>query len=158
MGQQNAAAHDTEAGVEQFDLATFFRELVPESKPRAEGLFDVSLKASGQSPNMPQYRNQLFFDMRLQSRDGIFRLLDPDSVLVGGTTGFAGAIGEGVSYLPTGLFGLGAVSRLVKYIKEIDYDKVDEVLGMDVVVCTSADNDDEARELLRAMNFPFRNN
>jgi hypothetical protein len=122
---------DLQAGVEQFDLATFFRELVPESKPRAEGLFDVSLKASGQSPNMPQYRNQLFFDMRLQSRDGIFRLLDPDSVLVGGTTGFAGAIGEGVSYLPTGLFGLGAVSRLVKYIKEIDYDKVDVQLVRD---------------------------
>ncbi len=116
---------DLQAGVEQFDLATFFRELVPDSKPRAEGLFNVSLEASGQSPNMAQYRNQLFFDMNLQSRDGIFRLLDPDSALVGGTTGFAGAIGEGVSYIPTGLFGLGAVSRLVKYIKEIDYDKVD---------------------------------
>jgi hypothetical protein len=116
---------DLQAGVEQFDLAKFFRELVPDSKPRAEGLFNVSLEASGQSPNMAQYRNQLFFDMRLQSRDGVFRLLDPDSALVGGTTGFAGAIGEGVSYLPTGLFGLGAVSRLVKYIKEIDYDKVD---------------------------------
>jgi hypothetical protein len=122
---------DLQAGVEQFDLARFFRELVPDSKPRAEGLFNVSLKASGQSPNMPQYRNQLFFDMRLQSRDGIFRLLDPDSALVGGTTGFAGAVGEGVSYIPTGLFGLGAVSRLVKYIKEIDYDKVDVQLLRD---------------------------
>jgi hypothetical protein len=122
---------DLQAGVEQFDLAKFFRELVPDSKPRAEGLFNVSLNASGQSPNMPQYRNQLFFDMRLQSRDGIFRLLDPDSALVGGTTGFAGAIGEGVSYIPTGLFGLGAVSRLVKYIKEIDYDKVDVQLLRD---------------------------
>jgi hypothetical protein len=114
-----------QAGVEQFDLAKFFRELVPDSKPRAEGLFNVSLNASGKSPNIAQYRNQLFFDMQLQSRDGVFRLLDPDSALVGGTTGFAGAIGEGVSYLPTGLFGLGAVSRLVEYIKEIDYDKVD---------------------------------
>jgi len=120
-----------QAGVEQFNLAKFFRELVPDSKPRAEGLFNVSLKASGQSPNMPQYRNQLLFDMRLQSRDGIFRLLDPDSALVGGTTGFAGAIGEGVSYLPTGLFGLGAVSRLVEYIKEIDYDKIDVQLVRD---------------------------
>jgi len=114
-----------QAGVEQFDLAKFFRELVPDSKPRAEGLFNVSLEASGQSPNMSQYRNQLLFDMRLQSRDGIFRLLDPNSAVVGGTTGFAGVIGEGVSYLPTGLFGLGSVSRLVEYIKEIEYDKVD---------------------------------
>jgi large subunit ribosomal protein L5 len=39
---------------------------------------------------------------------------------------------------------------------EIDYDKVDEVLGMDVIVCTSATTDDEARELLRGFNFPFR--
>jgi large subunit ribosomal protein L5 len=39
---------------------------------------------------------------------------------------------------------------------EIDYDKVAEVWGMDIVVCTTADNDDEARALLAAFNFPFR--
>ena len=54
--------------------------------------------------------------MHLQSRNGTFRLLDPNSALVSGTTGVAGALGEGISYVPTGLFGLGAVSRLVKYI------------------------------------------
>ncbi len=40
---------------------------------------------------------------------------------------------------------------------EIDYDQVDEIWGMDVIVVTSANTDDEARELLRAFNFPFRN-
>lgn len=39
---------------------------------------------------------------------------------------------------------------------EIDYDKVDEIWGMDVIVCTNARTDDEARELLRSFNFPFR--
>jgi large subunit ribosomal protein L5 len=39
---------------------------------------------------------------------------------------------------------------------EIDYDKVDEIWGLDVIVCTSAQTDDEARELLRGFNFPFR--
>ena len=41
---------------------------------------------------------------------------------------------------------------------EIDYDKAAEtgMLGMDVIVCTSAKTDDEARELLRGFNFPFR--
>jgi large subunit ribosomal protein L5 len=39
---------------------------------------------------------------------------------------------------------------------EIDYDKVDQVWGMDVIVVTSARTDDEARELLRGFNFPFR--
>jgi large subunit ribosomal protein L5 len=40
----------------------------------------------------------------------------------------------------------------------IDYDKAAEqgVLGMDVIVCTTAKTDDEARELLRGFNFPFR--
>jgi len=39
---------------------------------------------------------------------------------------------------------------------EIDYDKVDEIWGLDVIVCTSAQTDEEARELLRGFNFPFR--
>lgn len=55
-----------------------------------------------------------------------------------------------------GNFAVGIKEHIV--FPEIDYDKVDEVWGMDVVVCTSAKSDDEARELLRAMNFPFRKN
>ena len=39
---------------------------------------------------------------------------------------------------------------------EIDYDKVDQIWGMDVIVVTTARTDDEARELLRGFNFPFR--
>jgi large subunit ribosomal protein L5 len=41
---------------------------------------------------------------------------------------------------------------------EINYDKVAEtgMRGMDVIVCTTATTDDEARELLRGFNFPFR--
>jgi large subunit ribosomal protein L5 len=39
---------------------------------------------------------------------------------------------------------------------EIDYDKATEIWGMDVTVCTTARTDDEARALLAAFNFPFR--
>ncbi len=39
---------------------------------------------------------------------------------------------------------------------EIDYDKVDQILGMDIIVCTTAPNDDEARSLLKHFNFPFK--
>jgi len=39
---------------------------------------------------------------------------------------------------------------------EIDYDKVEQILGMDIIICTTADNDDEARSLLGKFNFPFR--
>jgi len=54
-----------------------------------------------------------------------------------------------------GNFALGLKEQIV--FPEIDYDKVDEIRGMDVIVCTSAPNDDEARELLSQFNFPFRN-
>jgi large subunit ribosomal protein L5 len=53
-----------------------------------------------------------------------------------------------------GNYAIGRKEHIV--FPEIDYDKVDEIWGMDVVVCTSASNDDEARELLRGFNFPFR--
>jgi large subunit ribosomal protein L5 len=39
---------------------------------------------------------------------------------------------------------------------EIDYDKAADIWGMDITVCTSAKSDDEARALLTAFNFPFR--
>ena len=39
---------------------------------------------------------------------------------------------------------------------EIDYDKASDIWGMDITVCTSAKTDDEARALLTAFNFPFR--
>jgi large subunit ribosomal protein L5 len=53
-----------------------------------------------------------------------------------------------------GNFAMGIKEHLV--FPEIDYDKVDTVLGMDIIVCTTAKTDDEARALLRAFNFPFR--
>lgn len=53
-----------------------------------------------------------------------------------------------------GNFSCGLKEHIV--FPEIDYDKVDQIWGMDVIVCTSARSDDEARELLRGFNFPFR--
>lgn len=53
-----------------------------------------------------------------------------------------------------GNYALGIKEHLV--FPEIDYDKVESILGMDIIVCTSARSDDEARALLRAFNFPFR--
>ncbi|HRD78356.1 MAG TPA: 50S ribosomal protein L5 [Hyphomicrobiaceae bacterium] len=53
-----------------------------------------------------------------------------------------------------GNFSMGLKEHIV--FPEIDYDKVDQVWGMDVIVCTSARSDDEARELLKSMYFPFR--
>jgi large subunit ribosomal protein L5 len=53
-----------------------------------------------------------------------------------------------------GNYSMGLKEHIV--FPEIDYDKVEDVLGMDIIVCTTADNDDEARALLKALRFPFR--
>ncbi|MGI9366815.1 MAG: 50S ribosomal protein L5 [Rhizobiaceae bacterium] len=52
-----------------------------------------------------------------------------------------------------GNFAMGVKEHIV--FPEINYDKVDQIWGMDVIVCTTAETDEEARELLRAFNFPF---
>jgi len=53
-----------------------------------------------------------------------------------------------------GNFAMGIKEHIV--FPEIDYDKAESIRGMDVIVCTTAKTDDEARALLRAFNFPFR--
>ena len=53
-----------------------------------------------------------------------------------------------------GNYAMGIKEHII--FPEIDYDKIDRVWGMDVIVCTSAKTDDEARALLEAFNFPFR--
>jgi large subunit ribosomal protein L5 len=53
-----------------------------------------------------------------------------------------------------GNYALGIKEHII--FPEIQYDQIEQVWGMDVVVCTTAKNDDEARALLKAFNFPFR--
>ena len=53
-----------------------------------------------------------------------------------------------------GNYTIGVKEHII--FPEIDYDKATEIWGMDITVCTSARTDDEARALLAAFNFPFR--
>ncbi|HET7210503.1 MAG TPA: 50S ribosomal protein L5 [Methyloceanibacter sp.] len=53
-----------------------------------------------------------------------------------------------------GNYSIGLKEHII--FPEIDYDKVEDVLGMDIIVCTTARTDDEARALLKGLNFPFR--
>ena len=52
-----------------------------------------------------------------------------------------------------GNYALGIKEQLI--FPEIEYDKIDKVRGMDVIVVTTARTDEEARELLRLFNMPF---
>jgi large subunit ribosomal protein L5 len=53
-----------------------------------------------------------------------------------------------------GNYAMGIKEHII--FPEINYDQIDQVWGMDIVVATTAKTDDEARALLKAFNFPFR--
>ncbi|HHG90781.1 MAG TPA: 50S ribosomal protein L5 [Devosia sp.] len=57
------------------------------------------------------------------------------------------------SFDGNGNFAMGIKEHIV--FPEIDYDKVDQIWGMDIIVCTTARTDEEAIALLRAFSFPF---
>ena len=62
---------------------------------------------------------------------------------------------SGKSFDGRGNYTLGLKEQLV--FPEIDYDKIDSVRGMDIIICTTAKSDAEARSLLRGFDFPFVN-
>jgi len=55
-----------------------------------------------------------------------------------------------------GNYALGLKEQLI--FPEIEYDKIDKIRGMDIVICTTAQTDEEAKELLTLMGAPFANN
>ena len=54
-----------------------------------------------------------------------------------------------------GNYAMGIREQII--FPEIEYDKIDKVRGMDVIITTTAKTDEEARELLRLFNMPFKN-
>lgn len=62
---------------------------------------------------------------------------------------------DGKSFDGRGNFAMGLREQIV--FAEIDYDKVDEVRGLDIIICTTAKTDAEAKSLLAGFTMPFRN-
>ena len=60
---------------------------------------------------------------------------------------------NGKSFDGQGNYAMGLKEQIV--FPEIDYDQVDEIRGMDIVICTTAKTDAEAKALLKAFNMPF---
>ena len=60
---------------------------------------------------------------------------------------------NGKSFDGRGNYAMGLKEHLV--FPEINYDQIDQVWGMDIIVCTTAKSDDEARALLKEFQFPF---
>ena len=55
-----------------------------------------------------------------------------------------------------GNYALGLKEQLI--FPEIEYDKIDKIRGMDIVICTTANTDEEAKELLKLLGAPFSTN
>ncbi len=62
---------------------------------------------------------------------------------------------SGKSFDGRGNYALGIREQLI--FPEIDYDKVDKVKGMNIIIVTTAKTDEEGKELLRLLGMPFRN-
>lgn len=60
---------------------------------------------------------------------------------------------KGTSFDGRGNYAMGLKEQIV--FPEIEFDKVDEVLGMDIIICTTAKTDAEAKALLKQFNMPF---
>ena len=62
---------------------------------------------------------------------------------------------NGKSFDGRGNFAMGLKEHIV--FPEINYDDIDQIWGMDIIVCTTAQTNDEAKALLKEFDFPFRN-
>jgi large subunit ribosomal protein L5 len=141
MGIGEAVADSKKAGIAAADLAliagqkptlTRARNAISNFKLREN--LAIGAKVTLRKTRMYEFMDRLVTVALPRVRD--FRGLNPKS--------FDGR----------GNFAMGIKEHLV--FPEIAYDKIDQIWGMDVIVCTNAKSDDEARALLKLFNFPFR--
>ena len=137
-------------------------EAVNDSKKVTTALADLALIA-GQKPAVTRSRKSIAtFKLREKiaiggrvtlRRDRMYDFLDRlVTVALPRVRDFRGLNPK--SFDGRGNFAMGIKEHII--FPEINYDQVDEVWGMDVIVCTTAKSDDEARALLKAFDFPFR--
>ena len=112
-------------------VPTYAHKSVANFKLR-EGM-PIGAKVTLRGDKMWEFLDRLFNVALPRVRD--FRGISPD--------GFDGR----------GNFALGIKEKLI--FPEIEYDKIDKIRGMDVVICTTAETDEEARELLKLVGAPF---
>ena len=140
MGIGEAVADSKKAGAAMKDLAAITGQKPQATKARQsiasfklrEGMV-IGAKVTLRKDRMYEFLDRLITIALPRVKD--FRGLKP--------TSFDGR----------GNYALGLREHIV--FPEINYDQIDQIWGMDIVVCTTAKSDDEARELLREFQFPF---
>ena len=124
---------DISAITGQHAVATVARKSVANFKLR-EGM-KVGVKVTLRQDRMWEFMDRLFNVALPRVRD--FRGINPNS--------FDGR----------GNYALGIKEQLI--FPEIEYDKIEKLRGMNIAICTTANTDEEARELLKLMGAPFMN-
>ena len=126
-----AVVNEISAITGQHAVITKARKSVANFKLR-EGM-NVGVKVTLRHDRMWEFLDRLFNVALPRVRD--FRGINPNS--------FDGR----------GNYALGLREQLI--FPEIDYDKIDKIRGMDIVMCTTAPTDEEARELISMLGAPF---
>ena len=127
----DAVVKDLSAITGQKAVITIAKKSVANFKLR-EGM-NIGAKVTLRGDRMWEFMDRLFSIALPRVRD--FRGINPN--------GFDGR----------GNYAMGVKEQLI--FPEIDYDKIDKIRGMDVVICTTAQTDEEARELLTLVGAPF---
>jgi len=133
-------------------------------KKKIEAAFQDMMLIAGQKPvvtkakrSIATYKIREGMDvgcMVTLRRDRMYEFLDRlVTIALPRVRDFRGLSGN--SFDGRGNFALGLKEQIV--FPEIDYDSVDEVRGMNIVICTTADTDEEGRELLKAFQVPIIN-
>ena len=136
-------------------------EAVADSKKAAAAMKDLALIA-GQKPVATKARQSIAqFKIRegmvvgakvTLRKDRMYEFLDRlITIALPRVKDFRGL--KGTSFDGRGNYAMGLKEHIV--FPEINYDQIDQIWGMDIIVTTTAKTDDEARELLKEFQFPF---
>jgi len=140
LGEAKENAKALDSAVDDLMAITGQRPVITKAKKSVaafkirEGM-NIGCKVTLRGKKMYEFLDRLFSVALPRVRD--FRGINPDS--------FDGR----------GNYSLGIKEQLI--FPEIDYDKIDKIRGMDIIIVTTAKTDEEARELLTQMGAPFAN-
>ena len=148
--------------IEKITLNMGVGEAVADSKKIKTALAEME-KIAGQKPVATKARKSIAgFKLREEMligckvtlrREQMFEFLDRlTNIALPRVKDFRGLNGK--SFDGRGNFAMGLKEQLV--FPEINYDDVDDIRGMDIIVCTTANTNEEAKSLLAQCGFPFR--
>ncbi len=133
-----------------------------DDRKRVEGAVEDLTRITGQKPVTTRAKKSIAgFKLRegmvigakvTLRKDRMFEFLDRlVNIALPRVRDFRGIRGK--NFDGRGNFAMGLKEQIV--FPEIDYDQVDKIRGMDIVICTTAKTDDEAKALLKAFNMPL---